>query len=243
LTGMGGHHPVEYFAESILNPNAIIITGPGYTGADGMSVMPDYRDSMTVAEFIDLLAYLQSLKGGDTHDAEAHHDGHDNHGTLLDQVVGEYRIRVMYHEGKADSHHHEGDTQRGHGGSTAQAKAENYLMAFITDGKTREPVPYLPVSVTIATAKQSPRTVKLTPMMGSQGFHYGADVTLPPQAAKVMLSIGPTTMRVMPSAAGHFVKPQQVSLDWTPQPPASPGAREHTPQHPGHGKDSGAQGH
>lgn len=243
LTGMGGHHPVEYFAESILNPNAIIVTGPGYTGADGMSIMPDYRDTMTVAEFIDLLAYLQSLKGGDAHDAEAHHDGHDDHGTLLDQVVGDYRIRVMYHEGKADNHRHEGDTHRGHGGGTAQAKAQNHLMAFITDGKTREPVPYLPVSVTIATVKQSPRMVQLTPMMGSQGFHYGADVTLPPQAAKVMLSIGPTTMRVMPSAAERFVKPQQVSLDWTPQPPASPGARDHTPQHPGHGKDSGAKGH
>jgi mono/diheme cytochrome c family protein len=243
LTGMGGHHPVEYFAESILNPNAIIVTGPGYTGADGMSIMPDYRDTMTVAEFIDLLAYLQSLKGGDAHDAEAHHDGHDDHGTLLDQVVGDYRIRVMYHEGKADNHRHEGDIQRGHGGGTAQAKAQNHLMAFITDGKTREPVPYLPVSVTIATVKQSPRMVQLTPMMGSQGFHYGADVTLPPQAAKVMLSIGPTTMRVMPSAVERFVKPQQVSLDWTPQPPASPGARDHTPQHPGHGKDSGAKGH
>jgi len=243
LTGMGDHHPVEYLADSILNPNAIIVTGPGYTGADGMSIMPDYRDTMTVAEFIDLLAYLQSLKGDDAHDAEAHHDGHDDHGALLDQVVGDYRIRVMYHEGKADSYRHEGDPQHEHGGGTAQAKAQNHLMALITDGKTGEPVPYLPVSVTIATAKQSPRTVQLTPMMGSQGFHYGADVTLPPQAAKVMLSIGPTTMRVMPSAAGHFVKPQQVSLDWTPQPPASPGAREHTPQHPGHGKDSGAQGH
>jgi mono/diheme cytochrome c family protein/uncharacterized protein involved in high-affinity Fe2+ transport len=243
LTGMGGHHPVEYFADSILNPNAIIVTGPGYTGADGMSIMPDYRDTMTVAEFIDLLAYLQSLKGDDAHDAEAHHNGHDVHGALLDQVVGDYRIRVMYHEGKADSHRHEGDTQREHGGGTAQAKAQNHLMAFVTDGKTGEPVPYLPVSVTIATAKQSPRTVQLTPMMGSRGFHYGADVMLPPQAAKMTLSIGPTTVRVMPSAAGRFVKSQQVSVDWTPQPPASPGAREHMPQHPGHGKGSGAQGH
>jgi mono/diheme cytochrome c family protein/uncharacterized protein involved in high-affinity Fe2+ transport len=243
LTGMGDHHPVEYFADSILNPNAIIVTGPGYTGADGMSIMPDYRDTMTVAEFIDLLAYLQSLKGDDAHDAEAHHDGHDVHGALLDQVVGDYRIRVMYHEGKADSHRHEGDTQREHGGGTAQAKAQNHLMAFVTDGKTGEPVPYLPVSVTIATAKQSPRTVQLTPMMGSRGFHYGADVMLPPQAAKMTLSIGPTTVRVMPSAAGRFVKSQQVSVDWTPQPPASPGARERMPQHPGHGKGSGAQGH
>jgi mono/diheme cytochrome c family protein len=242
LTGMGSHHPVEYFAESILNPNAVIITGTGYTDAEGLSIMPDYRDTMTVAEFIDLLAYLQSLKGVDAHDAEARHDGHDDHGALLDQVVGDYRIRVMYHEGKADGHRHESNTQRGHGGGTARAKAQNHLIAFISDGKTREPVPYLPVSVTITTAKQSPRTAQLTPMMGAQGFHYGADVTLPPQAAKVTLSIGPTTMRVMPSATGRFVKPQHVTLDWTPQSPASPGARGHTPQHPNHGKESGAKG-
>jgi hypothetical protein len=41
LTGMGSHHLAEYFAESILNPNAVIIAGPGYTGADGLSIMPD----------------------------------------------------------------------------------------------------------------------------------------------------------------------------------------------------------
>jgi hypothetical protein len=58
---MGGHHPAEYFAESILNPNAVIIVGPGYTGADGLSIMPDYRESLTVAELIDLVAYGKSL--------------------------------------------------------------------------------------------------------------------------------------------------------------------------------------
>jgi mono/diheme cytochrome c family protein len=242
LTGMGGHHPVEYFAESILNPNAIIVTGPGFTDADGMSIMPDYRDTMTVAEFIDLLAYLQSLKGGEAHDAKAHHDDRDNHGALLDQVVGDYRIRVMYHEGKADHRRQEGDVRRGHGDGTAQAKAQKHLMAFITDDKTRQPVPYLPVSVTIATAKQPPRRVRLTPMMGNHGFHYGADVTLPSQAAKLTLSIGATTMRVMPSAAGRFVKPQQVNLNWTPQSPAAPGARDHSAQHPGHHKESGVKG-
>ena len=241
LTGMGNHHPVEYFAESILAPNAVIVTGPGYTDADGMSIMPDYRDTMTVAEFIDLLAYLQSLKGGNAHDAEAHHDGRDDHSVLLDQAVGDYRIRVMYHEGTADRQRHAGDAHRGHGAGTAQTKARNHLMAFITDGKTREPVPYLPVSATITSAKQSPRTVQLTPMMGDQGFHYGADVTLPTHTAKVTLSIGPTTMRVMPSAAARFIKPQQVSLDWMPQPPTSPGAKDHPPQHQSHGKESGAK--
>ena len=61
LTGMGAHHPAGYLAESVLNPNAVIVEGPGYTGPDGRSTMPDYRQSLTVADFIDLVAYLKSL--------------------------------------------------------------------------------------------------------------------------------------------------------------------------------------
>jgi mono/diheme cytochrome c family protein len=67
LTGMGDRHPAEYFAESILNPNAVITTEPGYTGADGLSIMPDYRDSLSAADLIDLVAYLKSLQGGHDH--------------------------------------------------------------------------------------------------------------------------------------------------------------------------------
>ena len=63
LTGMGGHHPPEYLAESILEPNAVIITGPGYTGPDGLSIMPSYRDTLTLQEWTDLVAYLKSLTG------------------------------------------------------------------------------------------------------------------------------------------------------------------------------------
>jgi putative copper export protein/mono/diheme cytochrome c family protein len=61
LTGMGDHHPAGYLAESVLNPNAVIVEGPGYTGPDKRSTMPDYRDSLSVAEFVDLVAYLKSL--------------------------------------------------------------------------------------------------------------------------------------------------------------------------------------
>lgn len=72
LTGMGQHHPPEYFAEAILEPNAVIITGPGYTGADGLSIMPSYRDLLTLQQWIDLVAYLESLtpKGG--HSSHGH---------------------------------------------------------------------------------------------------------------------------------------------------------------------------
>ena len=61
LTGMGRHHPAGYLAESVINPNAVIVQEPGYTGPDGLSIMPDYRDSLTLAELDDLVAYLKSL--------------------------------------------------------------------------------------------------------------------------------------------------------------------------------------
>jgi len=64
---MGGRHPTDYFLESLVNSNAVIVEGPGFTGPDGLSKMPDYRDSMTVAQLIDLVAYLKSLTGRDDH--------------------------------------------------------------------------------------------------------------------------------------------------------------------------------
>lgn len=63
LTGMGNHHPAEYFAESILDPNAVLVEGPGFIGPDGRSVMPSYGD-MTLSQLADLVAYLSSLTGG-----------------------------------------------------------------------------------------------------------------------------------------------------------------------------------
>lgn len=67
LTGMGAHHPPEYFAESILNPNRVIVLGPGYTGPDGLSTMPSYAESMTLQQLVDIVAYLRSLTS--SHDA------------------------------------------------------------------------------------------------------------------------------------------------------------------------------
>ena len=69
LTGMGTHHPAEYFAESVLNPNRVIVLGTGYTGADGLSKMPSYADTMTIKQVVDVVAYLKSLTSGEmTHD-------------------------------------------------------------------------------------------------------------------------------------------------------------------------------
>ena len=61
LTDAGQHHPPGYLLESVINPDAVIIEGPGYTGADGRSIMPSYADRLTVAELLDLVAYLRTL--------------------------------------------------------------------------------------------------------------------------------------------------------------------------------------
>ena len=63
LTGMGMMHPDEYFVESIINPNRVITVGEGHSGPDGLSIMPEYADTMILRELINIVAYLKSLKG------------------------------------------------------------------------------------------------------------------------------------------------------------------------------------
>jgi mono/diheme cytochrome c family protein len=45
----------------VINPNAVIVEAPGYTGPDGRSIMPSYADRLTVPELLDLVAYLRTL--------------------------------------------------------------------------------------------------------------------------------------------------------------------------------------
>ena len=200
LTGMGAHHPAEYFAQSIVDPNAVILAGPGFTGRDGRSIMPDYRDSLTFAELVDLVAYIKSLGGGE-HD---HH--HHEANAPQEQTAGPYRVRVEYKEPGAGGH--------GHGPATANAKATGHLMVFVADATSGEPVPYLPVTAVIRGEESASRTVRLSPMIGSSGFHYGADVTLPDDTTKVTLTLGAASLKIMGAAAARFRKPVTLSFDW-----------------------------
>jgi mono/diheme cytochrome c family protein len=61
LSVMGPLHPPEFFAESIINPSAVVDRARGYAAADGSSKMPSYNDSLSVQETIDLVAYLRQL--------------------------------------------------------------------------------------------------------------------------------------------------------------------------------------
>ena len=60
LSQMGGLHPVEFFAESIMNPNAVV--PKNYRDAEGRSPMSDFTEKMTVRELIDVSAYIASLR-------------------------------------------------------------------------------------------------------------------------------------------------------------------------------------
>lgn len=61
LASMAGHHPPEFFAESIVNPGAVV-DNRAWRAPDGSSKMPSYNDTMTVQDLIDVVAYLKALK-------------------------------------------------------------------------------------------------------------------------------------------------------------------------------------
>ncbi len=198
LTGMGGQHPAEYFAESILTPNAVILDGPGYTGPDGKSIMPSFADSLSVTQLVDLVAFLKSLTAGDHHMHAA---------APAEKTAGDYTVRLDYRGGDSHAGH------EGHAGHGAAAAGPGHLMVFIADRATGEPVPYLPVSATVSAPGKPARRVTLAPMVGGQGFHYGANVALPDGAHTITLTIGPVAMPVMPSAKGRFAKPVTVVFE------------------------------
>lgn len=61
LTGIGGVQTPLYLFESILNPNAVVVQGEGFTSEDGKSKMPEFHDTMTLRQVTDLVAYLTGL--------------------------------------------------------------------------------------------------------------------------------------------------------------------------------------
>jgi mono/diheme cytochrome c family protein len=197
LTGMGTQHPAGYFAESILAPDAVLVDGPGLIGPDGRSIMPSFADSLGVTQLVDLVAFLKSLTGA---------EGHAPGAAAMEGTAGDYVVRLAYAAGAA----------AGHGGhAQGGAPGAGHLMVFVGDATTGDPVPYLPVTVTLRGEGLKPRAVRLAPMVGTQGFHYGASVAVPDETETATIAIGRTTMRVMPSAKGRFARPVTIQLDWT----------------------------
>jgi len=204
LTGMGRMHPAEYIAESILFPNAVIVDEPGHTGPDGLSVMPSYADTLSVTQWLDLVAYLKSLTEGGEDEAAMH-------GVERVATTGDYWIRLVYMPPSAHQH-------AGHAAPATSTRAAGHLMAFISDAETGESVPYLPVTATLQAGGAGRRTIALRPMLGEAGFHYGADVAVDDRNGKLTLIVGPTTMRVLSSARGRFGKRATAVFDLSAAP-------------------------
>ena len=190
LTGMGAHHPAEYLAESIVNPNAVILSGPGFTGTDGLSIMPSYADSLSVQQLLDVVAFVKSLTGGAGH---AHHAAGPR-----ETVVGDYRVRLTSAPAAAAS-----------GKSTGGDR----FMVFVLDRTTGEAVPYLPVQMRLIRPGKTARVVTLAPTMGADPFHYAATVLVPDDVESVRVSIGPTTMRVN-ATPGRYNKSVTAAFEW-----------------------------
>jgi mono/diheme cytochrome c family protein len=197
LSGMGSHHPPEYLAESIMNPSAVLIEGPGYIGGDGRSIMPAYPD-MTVGQLANLVAYLRSLTEPDAH----------AHESPREQTVGGYRVRLVYKQPQAADHHHM------HHGSAPAAPVKPRLLVFLTDSATGQPIPYVPMSARIEAPRTAAQTVKLAPAWGPDGFHYGANLRLPEATNRITLSIGVATMQLGTGAPEGLKRPRSVAFGW-----------------------------
>lgn len=64
LSQMAGSHTLEFFVESIVNPDAVIdaeAREEGHLGPDGRSRMPSFADVLTIKQASDLATYLDSL--------------------------------------------------------------------------------------------------------------------------------------------------------------------------------------
>ncbi len=207
LSGMGQHHPAEYFAESIVNPNAVIVTGQGHTGPDGLSIMPSFADSLSVTQLLDLVAYITSLKGNP--DKEHHHAG-----AAHEMTAGPYRVRLVYAAGDQQSQQHQHDHSQGHDHG-AMAMRRSHLMAVVADRDSGDPVPYLPVTATLQISGKPPRTIRLAPMTDGQRLHYGADVTVPDDTQRITITIGATTMMVAGPVAAAYKKPAIAVFEWS----------------------------
>ena len=197
LSGMGAHHPAEYFAESIVNPSAVVVDRPGYAGADGRSIMP-VRPDMTLGQWVDVVAYVKSLADG---------SHHGEPGAARERAVGPYRVRIAYLAPPSPGHGH----QHGHAHPSG---APGSLVAFVTLQDTGQPMPYLAVTARVDGPKSAGRAIALAPTLGEAGLHYAARTALPEGVRRITLSLGPAALKLAPGAPREVRASHTVSFEW-----------------------------
>jgi hypothetical protein len=199
--------------------------------------MPSYTDSLSVTQWLDLVAYIRTLTAPSG-------DPHPGHETAHEAVAGAYRLRVVFAPHESDGGHgahghaaapapaprpdgRAGPVPHQHGAAPTpsppapapgsageQSSRRGHLMVFVVDGRFGESVPYLPVTATLHASGAAPRTVKLGPMMSDQGFHYGADVAMPARTTRITLAIGAATMALAGASQERYRKPVTATVAW-----------------------------
>jgi hypothetical protein len=204
LTGMARHHPTEYLVESIVDPSAVLVDGPGYIGGDGRSIMPA-SPAMTMAQLIDLVAYLKSTGAPVS----------GSHDRVEEQAAGGYRVRLIVRPAAGGGHEHH--AQHHHGGASAKAspaRESTRLLAFVSDAVSGHAVPYAPVTARIEVPGKPVQTVKLAPTFGPEGFHYGATIPLAAGARKITVSVGPPAIKMDDGAPASLARPGRAVFEW-----------------------------
>ena len=201
LSGMGSLHPTEYLVESIVNPNAVLVDGPGFIGGDGRSIMPTFPQ-MTLTQLADLVAYLKSRPGDAAHEAERPRE----------QTAGGYRVRLAFVPAAASAEHAGHEHQ--HPAASAPPSGKGRLVAFVLDSASGQAIPYAPVTARLESPGKPARTVKLSPAIGAEGFHYGAELTLPGTTRKIAITVGPPALLSTAGAPAQLRHSQTVVFDW-----------------------------
>lgn len=109
----------------------------------------------------------------------------------------------------------------GHGGhATAEPQMTHHLELLVSDVNTRQFVPYLPITATVRGGGGS-LTVKLHPMLGMEGLHYGANIALGVKDRyEIELRIDPPEVMVYQEVLnllkekGKHLKPAHASFSW-----------------------------
>ncbi len=161
--------------------------------------------AMTLAQLIDLVAYLKSQGGGAGH----------AHDPPRERTAGGYRVRLALLPGSVDGHGDHAHHPRGAGAPAGQGpgKSKNRLVVFVSDAASGQPIPYAPVTARIEAAGRPARTLKLAPAFGAEGFHYVADVTLPDGTHTVTVSVGPAALKVGAGAPPQLTRAQTIVFD------------------------------
>lgn len=139
----------------------------------------------------------------------------------IEMVMEPVAKMVMLGGKPAGTAMHQGGQGGGHGGpAMAGPRMTHHLELLVSDVNTRQFVPYLPVTATVR-GDGGAFAVKLHPMLGMGGLHYGANISLPAKGRyEISFRIDPPEVMAYQEVLdllkekGKYLKPAHASFSW-----------------------------